>query len=191
MTAPIRIVVLGKPVGWKRVSFDGRSRRRFVDPESENYRAIIREAARPHIADRPLWEGKIRLSVIAYWSIPTGWPQWRLDEHRRDPEPCVAGADMDNILKAIKDALQGVVFRDDRQIVAYGACGKFYADRPRAEIELVEIEPYKRARPPADSKHAPQVVRAAAPLFAGAAAREDCPREAYCTDDPSRCACAW
>jgi Holliday junction resolvase RusA-like endonuclease len=41
--------------------------------------------------------------------------------------------DMDNILKVVADALNGVAYRDDTQIVTAGV-HKFYSDNPRVEV---------------------------------------------------------
>ncbi|KKL67003.1 hypothetical protein LCGC14_2139330 [marine sediment metagenome] len=49
--------------------------------------------------------------------------------------------DLDNYLKAIKDALTGLVYRDDSLIVGYRDVWKLYdSNRPRVEIELYGIE---------------------------------------------------
>lgn len=46
--------------------------------------------------------------------------------------------DIDNYVKAILDALNGVAFRDDKQIISLKA-KKLYSDKPRTEIEIKEI----------------------------------------------------
>lgn len=46
--------------------------------------------------------------------------------------------DIDNYVKAILDALNGVAFRDDKQIISLNA-KKLYSDKPRTEIEIKEI----------------------------------------------------
>ena len=46
--------------------------------------------------------------------------------------------DVDNYVKAILDALNGVAFKDDSQIVVLYA-RKIYSDNPRTEIEITEM----------------------------------------------------
>lgn len=46
--------------------------------------------------------------------------------------------DIDNYVKAILDALNGLAFQDDSQIVVLYA-RKIYSDKPRTEIEINEI----------------------------------------------------
>ncbi len=47
--------------------------------------------------------------------------------------------DLDNYLKAIKDALKGICWRDDSQVVAYREpFGKYYSAKPRVEVDVLE-----------------------------------------------------
>lgn len=45
--------------------------------------------------------------------------------------------DLSNLIKGVEDALNGIVWADDSQIVSYGESGKFYADtKPHITIEV-------------------------------------------------------
>lgn len=44
--------------------------------------------------------------------------------------------DIDNFVKAIFDAMSGVVFKDDG-VIAYQLAEKFYSNNPRTEIEIL------------------------------------------------------
>jgi Holliday junction resolvase RusA-like endonuclease len=48
--------------------------------------------------------------------------------------------DLSNIAKAIEDAMNGAVFRDDSQIDALLVYGAVDRERPRVEVEVREIE---------------------------------------------------
>ena len=48
--------------------------------------------------------------------------------------------DVSNVLKGVEDALKGLWYADDSQIVGYGELGKWYAERPRIEIAMQELE---------------------------------------------------
>ena len=52
--------------------------------------------------------------------------------------PCKA-PDWDNIGKIVTDALNGLAYEDDKQIVDAHVI-KLYSDQPRVEVELEEIE---------------------------------------------------
>ena len=49
-------------------------------------------------------------------------------------------ADLDNYIKAVGDALQGILFDDDRQIQRIEAALIIGTDEPRVEIEVQKIE---------------------------------------------------
>jgi Holliday junction resolvase RusA-like endonuclease len=51
---------------------------------------------------------------------------------RKDAQPC----DIDNLAKLVLDALHGVAFANDRQIVHLAATKLVDRDNPRTEIEL-------------------------------------------------------
>lgn len=48
--------------------------------------------------------------------------------------------DVSNVIKGVEDALNGVWYKDDSQIVAYGKVGKWYSDMPRVEITMEVLE---------------------------------------------------
>ena len=47
--------------------------------------------------------------------------------------------DVSNVLKGVEDALKGLWYVDDSQIVGYEAVGKWYDKQPRIEITMWEI----------------------------------------------------
>ena len=46
--------------------------------------------------------------------------------------------DLDNLLKAVKDAMNGICYKDDSQIIRYGHVGKNHGE-PHIDIELEPI----------------------------------------------------
>jgi len=50
----------------------------------------------------------------------------------------VTKPDTDNYIKAIKDALKSVIWKDDSQVVELHA-SKYYSQNPRIEIEIKEL----------------------------------------------------
>lgn len=51
---------------------------------------------------------------------------------------CDAGGDMDNLLKALWDSLNGHAYTDDKQIV-WSKEKKIYSFEPRIEIKIIEV----------------------------------------------------
>lgn len=87
----------------------------------------------------PKLEGALTLELDLYFSIPKSTrkkdvPAMRTGQIRPTKRP-----DLDNILKAISDALNGVAYKDDSQIVA-AVVQKFYGDEARAEVRISKME---------------------------------------------------
>lgn len=49
--------------------------------------------------------------------------------------------DLTNVAKLAEDALNGIVFKDDKQVVRWGArSGRIYSLRPRLEVDVEQVE---------------------------------------------------
>lgn len=81
--------------------------------------------ARLAMKGRPPLTGNLKLSALFYKLKP------------KDPKSKQYG-DLDNLLKAVKDAMNGICYIDDSQVTQYGRCGKFHGD-PRILIVLEEL----------------------------------------------------
>lgn len=91
-----------------------------------------------HRPKEPL-EGPLLLGVRVFLPIPRSWPKYRQEAARRGEIRPTVKPDLDNLIKHIKDVMNGCFWRDDKQVVEYlPGTGKWYADRPRWEVELVE-----------------------------------------------------
>lgn len=51
--------------------------------------------------------------------------------------------DADNVLKLVMDALNGVAYADDRQVVKTGVCKKYPQDRNAEGCLMIRVEEYK------------------------------------------------
>lgn len=83
-------------------------------------------------------EGPIKINATFYRPIPKSISQVKKDKMMSgEIMPCVK-PDLDNYFKAVTDAINGVVFRDDKQIVEVHMFKK-YSDSPRTELEIEEV----------------------------------------------------
>lgn len=111
----------------------------------------------PHPAPRPDSNEKQRYSPAWYrqWKKDFGWFARRAMQGR----PPLTGkvklsaeffklkpknvesrnyGDLDNHLKSVKDAMNGICYLDDRQVIRYGECGKNRGE-PHIDIQLEEF----------------------------------------------------
>lgn len=82
--------------------------------------------------------GPVAITMRVYRSIQkTGNKALKADKESGKLRPTVK-PDVDNFYKAVSDALTGVVWRDDNQIVQVNV-GKWYSDEPRVELVVKEL----------------------------------------------------
>jgi Holliday junction resolvase RusA-like endonuclease len=90
--------------------------------------------------DRGLWPSKtaLRVDLRFVLPIPPSWPAWRRAAALLKRHGPVGKPDLDNLVKLAKDALNGVLWVDDSQIVILVA-GKVYGVDPCTEILATEV----------------------------------------------------
>jgi Holliday junction resolvase RusA-like endonuclease len=133
----------GLPVGKgrPRAVFTGpRAGMLYTPKATRSYEARVAEAGRAAMNGAPLFTTGVRLIVEAYLPVPQSWPKGK-------KQLALAGAirphsgkhyDFDNYAKAASDALNGVVYLDDRQVVD-GRAAVFYSECPRLDITVTQI----------------------------------------------------
>ena len=136
----ISFTVFGEPVAQGRPRFSTAGGFvRAVDPaKSRDFKHYIRLAAAQHSPERPL-EGPLHLSVRVYRSTPKSFSKKRASEAEIGKIRPTQKPDGSNYLKLVEDALNGLIWRDDSQIVE-AHVSKWYSSRPRIEIKIQELE---------------------------------------------------
>ncbi len=141
---PIVIHLPGKPVAKARPRFvktAGRSGFAYTDKKTRDYERALATAGKAAMGNKPVLFGAISLSVIATLPIPKSWPKSKqMLALKGNIHPTVK-PDWDNLAK-VTDALNGIVFADDKQIVS-ARVTKVYSVNPslRIEIEPMSGEP--------------------------------------------------
>lgn len=134
----ISFTVYGEPVPWKRPRFNGKSKHVFEDSKVKNYKAKVIEAfeesgGKVYEKDVPL-----RMSIRFYLSVPKSASQKKRLNLISNFFP-TKRPDNDNLYKGIADALNGVAYYDDSQIVITHI-HKLWSINPRAEISIGEVK---------------------------------------------------
>ena len=130
----------GEPVAKARpraTMVAGRARM-YTPAKTENYEARVALFAQQAMAGQSIIEGPVALSVTALFPIPPSWPKKRQAAARAGTEQHTKKPDLDNVLKAIKDGMNGVVWKDDSQVCVLRECRKGFSDTPRV---VVAVEP--------------------------------------------------
>ena len=113
--------------------------RRFKTPETKLYENRVAEVAAVIMRGHPLFDGPLSLTLVARMMIPDSRSKkWKADAAAGRAYPTVK-PDWDNIAK-ITDAMTGIVWKDDKQIV-FGSVAKQYAAVPGLYVIVKEILP--------------------------------------------------
>lgn len=78
----------------------------------------------------------VAVKIKFYMTIPQGWSKRRKLESIGQPH--TTKPDIDNLIKGVFDSANGILWTDDKQVVALDA-EKVYGDKPGFEIELQEL----------------------------------------------------
>ncbi|GGF82936.1 hypothetical protein GCM10010912_30050 [Paenibacillus albidus] len=137
----IQFTVYGEPVaqGRPRASTATGFVKMYDPAKSRDYKDYVRLAAREY-APAALLEGPLGVAVTAYRSMPkylSKSPAKAAAAERGEILP-TSKPDADNYLKGVKDALKGVIWVDDSQVVD-AFVRKRYSARPRIEVKIKEL----------------------------------------------------
>jgi Holliday junction resolvase RusA-like endonuclease len=139
----ILIVVAGEPVaqGRPRISTAGGFPRAYDPAKSRNWKQYARLVAQEVMQnEETLLYGPVSLSVRVYRSIPKSFSKKKRQGALEGGYLPTTRPDLDNYVKGATDAINGIVIKDDSQIVKFHEpFGKWYSDKPRVEIEIKEI----------------------------------------------------
>jgi len=139
MTLDVRFVVPGPVVPWQRAASVGT--RRYTSAKQRSYQRTVRliaQASRPRGPWLPSKASRYRVDVDAY--LP--------DERRRD---------LDNVAKTILDALNGVLYLDDSQVVTLLVATHIDRADPRVVVAVREVE-REQVAPPKSRQRAAKAI---------------------------------
>lgn len=115
----ICFTVPGPPIG------KGRPRTRvfrgiaqvYTAPADKAYEARVRAAAQVAMNGRPPYEGRLTLAIRCFIPVPAGASRPKKLRLMSGEERWFGRYDVDNHAKSVLDGMNGVVFRDDRQVM--------------------------------------------------------------------------
>lgn len=137
----IRFTVPGAPIGKgrPRVGKIGGHARLFTPEKTANYEGLVAFAGRQAMAGQPLIEGAVSVVMDVRLEVPASWSKKKQARALAGQEHPTKKPDIDNVEKAIFDGLNGVVWKDDVQVV--DVCKrKRYADVPGVTVEIEVLE---------------------------------------------------
>ena len=139
----IVLIIDGNPFGKQRprvVRTRKGASRAFTPEKTANYESYIKTLYRQKYGRRTSFkeDDELHLDIKAYYEIAKSTPKYLKEMMLIGVVKPTKKPDVDNIIKIIADSLNGVAYKDDKQIVAC-SCQKFYASEPRVEIVISKL----------------------------------------------------
>lgn len=144
----VRFVIPGKPMGKQRPKFSnaGRFVKTYTPKETINYENRIISSYKEKYGTLDHYafnkSSKIFANIKIYFELPKScYGKKGLNKDGRekiDGVYCTTHKDIDNIVKIVFDALNGVCYTDDKQVVFLVAEKLWTTDLPRIEVELTD-----------------------------------------------------
>ena len=110
----------------------------YTPDKTSNYANLVRLFASRAMGNKPLMTEAIWLTVDAYFSIPRSWPVRKQEDAEVMKIRHLKKPDLTNILKSVEDAMNGVVWVDDSQVIQIRA-SKHYSRIPYVRIRAEQV----------------------------------------------------
>jgi Holliday junction resolvase RusA-like endonuclease len=132
----LNLTIPGKPIAKKRPRFARRGKfvTTYNDQETEEGRFLWHVHEQLPVVWKP-FDGAVVLTAVFFMPIPKSTSKIKRAQMLQNIIPHTKKPDLDNLVKFIKDCLNGVAWLDDSQVERLVAFKK-YSDNPGTEIEV-------------------------------------------------------
>ena len=119
MSFMVTFKVDADPVGKQRARYAKRGNfvQTYTPDKTRNYETLIKEAAIEAMGTSEPLETPVTLYLYIRAPIPKSLPKKRIEACLNGLEKPIKKPDASNVLKSVEDAMNGVVYKDDSQIV--------------------------------------------------------------------------
>lgn len=137
---PVRFIVPGQPVPKGRAKFARRGNfvQTYTPEKTASYESLVRYTAAAAMGAEKPFDGPVRVSLDITLAIPASWSKKRQTMALHGDIAATKKPDADNVLKAIKDGMNGIVYVDDAQVVEISVT-KRYGAKPGVSVIVGRI----------------------------------------------------
>lgn len=140
-TKVLKFMVLGDPVGQGRPRFttiNGHPKA-YDAKQSKEEKATVRLMAQEAMKEQgwtfPSQDMPIKVEIVSYRKAPRSTNRWLTEAGISGDVVPLTKPDIDNVVKLYLDAMNSVVFPDDKQVYNVQVI-KAYAEQPRTEVTV-------------------------------------------------------
>lgn len=136
----IAFSIPGQPVAKGRPKFARRGNfvTAYTPAKTASYESLVKMAASTAMAGREPSARPIEMEVCLWLQIPASWSNKKRAAAASGSVMATKKPDADNVLKGLKDGCNGIVWRDDAQVVSI-ILQKKYSEMPMASITIREL----------------------------------------------------
>lgn len=136
----IAFTVPGEPQGKgrPRIGKVGQHARMFTPAKTVAYEGLVAHAAQQAMAGAAPFDCACRIELDVLCSVPASWSQRKQREALEGSIRPAKKPDADNVLKAVCDGINGVVWKDDVQAVEV-LLRKVYAATPGVRVRVAAL----------------------------------------------------
>lgn len=142
MSEPVTVVIPGEPQGKARPRFNSRSGV-YTPAKTAAYEQMIGIIAKSSMRGKSILTGPLHVDLRAVMPIPKSWSKAKRDAAILGEIRPTSKPDIDNIIKAIADGMNQIVYADDAAIASVSA-SKVYGLDP---FVVVTVKPVSAAYP--------------------------------------------
>lgn len=141
MTNELQFTVPGQPVGKGRAMAARRGKfiTMYTPSKTANYESLVAHAAHVAMSGRSLMTGPVAMDIEINLQIPESWSKKKKQQAAEGFVAATKKPDCSNILKAIEDGMNGVVYKDDVQIIK-ASQSKSYSETPGVVVTVRELD---------------------------------------------------
>lgn len=142
----IQLTIYGEPVPQGRPKFARMgSRIHAYDPiRSKDYKQLVRFWATQYLKKIDGWKpcmNALCVDLTFYLGVPTSWSKKKRTEAINGLiRPIVRNGDIDNLIKAILDSCNGLIWADDCIITDISARKRYTGELARVVIKITEVQ---------------------------------------------------
>lgn len=136
----IKLTIMGKPHPKERPRFArmGGFVKTYTPQKTLDAEKAIAEQFKKEYPEHEPLECALKITIIAYMPIAKSTPKKKTELMVNNEIKMISKPDCDNLSKTVKDALNGIAYKDDSQIVEEHVY-KFYSLEPKTEIVIEEV----------------------------------------------------
>lgn len=136
----IAFVIPGTPVGKGRPKFARRGAfvTTYTPEKTASYENLVKLAAAEAMQGRTIIDGAVAVTIALFVTPPASWSQKKQRAALEHVTMPTSKPDVDNVIKGIFDAMNEIVFHDDKQVVDLSV-QKRYSETARAFVKVTAL----------------------------------------------------